>query len=349
MEYYIYLVALFLGLLIISKVIFSEVEGRMATKNTNLLWARKFKKKFEYKRTSSLIFVCVLCYIITTNEAMLSMIWFLQLIGFVAVGVIGDGLSQVIGYYYIRLRFKKYINECSHLEEEIKTTLETDLNDEVEDVNLNYDAQTILNNYVNEDTHLAIVSNDGGKFVSKLTNLPPITYVVETKKEEAKERLNEDIKVTSYTPEGKLPFKDEKLDVIMNARANYDKFEMYRVLKPHSYAIIDQLGSDNYSEIISLFMPFRIKGSWDKDNCINTLKEIGFDIVDSYEDFGKLRFKSLGSVYNFINKLVPAGSGVNQEDTFINFYGRVLKAIKENEFFELSTHNFLVVAYKRDN
>ena len=46
-----------------------------------------------------------------------------------------------------------------------------------------------------------------------------------------------------------MPFKDEKLDVVVNELSNYDKFEMYRILKPGGYLVVDQLGSDKYFNI----------------------------------------------------------------------------------------------------
>ena len=68
----------------------------------------------------------------------------------------------------------------------------------------------------------------------------------------AREKLEDKgIKVTTFTSQGKMPFKDEKIDIAVNELSNYDKFEMYRILKPGGYLVVDQLGSDNYKEIIS--------------------------------------------------------------------------------------------------
>lgn len=76
----------------------------------------------------------------------------------------------------------------------------------------------------------------------------------------AREKLEDKgIKVTTFTSQGKMPFKDEKIDIAVNELSNYDKFEMYRILKPGGYLVVDQLGSDNYKEIINMFIPFKTK------------------------------------------------------------------------------------------
>ncbi len=36
------------------------------------------------------------------------------------------------------------------------------------------------------------------------------------------------------------------------------------------------------------------------------------------------------------------------QDRFMNFYGQVLKQIKEKSYFELTTHRFMVVARKKE-
>lgn len=46
---------------------------------------------------------------IVSVEKAFSTMWFLQLLGFIAVGVISDALSQIVYYYYINFRFKKDI------------------------------------------------------------------------------------------------------------------------------------------------------------------------------------------------------------------------------------------------
>lgn len=338
------LVALFIMLTVI-KLVFSELQGRVAKKITNIKWYLQYTEKFAYGRTNSIIFMCVFCYLVASAQQIFTMIWVVELIGFLAVGVISDALSQFLSHYYIKFRFSKNIKEGVILKNEVKQALlEVDL-EEPDTCEFNFDTYSEVSSYVRPDDHLAIVSVDGGEFVAKYPELPPITYVVEAKKEEADVNLKErGLKITTCTKDGKMPFKDDKMDVVINELSNYDKFEMFRVLKPGGYVIVDQMGSDNYKEIINMFIPFKMKGSWDKESCSQTLHDIGFEIVHGIEDHGYVRFKTMASVFHFIKNLSP--ERVEKYDLYINFYANILKTIKEQKFFDLTTHKFMVVAKK---
>lgn len=344
MNYYIYMLISLVGLLTLIKLVFSEMEGRMAKKQTNIKWYLHYGDSFSYGRTNSIIFMCVFCYLISSQQQVLSMMWFVELIGFLAVGVIADALSQFACHYYIRARFSKKIQESKALKQEIKEVVEhIEYDDTPIETKFNYDVYHEVKPYINQEDHMAIVSIDGGEFVSAFPDLPPITYVVEGNSDKAKEALDaKNLKVTSYTKDGKMPFKDDKLDIVINELANYDKFEMYRVVKPGGYVIIDQMGSDNFKEIINMFIPFKMKGSWDKKSCGETLHDIGFDIVGGCEDRSFIRFHTLSSVFNFMHKLSP--ERVEKYEIYINFYAAILKSIKEKSFFDLTTHKFMVIA-----
>lgn len=112
------------------------------------------------------------------------------------------------------------------------------------------------------------------------------------------------------------------------------------------YLVVVKLGSDNYKEIINMFIPFKLKGQWNKEACQSTLTEIGFDIVDSYEDVGHIRFHSLSAVLAFMKSISP--ERVEKYEQFMNFYADVLKKIKKNQFYEITTHKFMVIARKND-
>ena len=103
----------------------------------------------------------------------------------------------------------------------------------------------------------------------------------------------------------------------------------------------------DYKEIINMFIPFKIKGQWNKEACQTTLTDIGFDIVDSYEDIGRIRFTSLSAVLAFMKSISP--ERVERYEQFINFYADVLKKIKKNHFYEITTHKFMVIAKKSTN
>lgn len=346
MNYYFYILSTWVLMLFFLKIGFTEVEGRMARKNYNMRWMLVFKKTFAYRRSNNIIIMSVLSYMVSSNIAIFSMGWLIELVGFIAAGIVTDSFAQLLSYYYGKFRFRNQIRHAEIMNTEIESALTKEDTDLMYQDEPTFTVEDQIHQYAKEDDHLAIISMDGGEFVENVQDLPTITYVVDALVDKAKERLDEKaVKVTSYTKQNKLPFKDEKIDVLVNELTNYDKFEAYRVLKPGGYFIIDQMGSDNYKEIANMFIPFRIKGRWDKENCSRTLRDIGMDIVGGFEENGYIRFKSLAAVFTFMRTFSP--ERVDNYEKYLNFYAYILEEIKKKEFFDLTTHRFIVIAQKK--
>ena len=319
MNYYIYMLVTLAVMLVVFKFIFCEIEAYNAKKRSILSWYFKLNEPFKYVRTKSIILMGVFCYMIVSIQPFFSFEWFIEMIGFIAVAVICDGISQFVGYHYARIRFKKDISNAIVAKNEILKAINVTKDELVQQSKPTYSSQNVILKYVDDDTHLATISLDGGEFISSFDKLPPITYVVESQYEKATEKLaDKNVKVTHLTDDGKLPFKDERLDVVVSELANYDRYDLYRVVKPGGYILVDQMGSDNY--------------------------DIGLEIVDGFEEHGFVRFNTLTSFITFMKSITRADI---THDRFINFYGQVLKQIKEKSYFELTTHRFMVVAKKK--
>lgn len=347
MNYYFEILGSFMILLLVMKLAFAEVEGRQARKIHNIRFFMKFNGKYQYQKQSSVIFVSLLCYIMVSIQEIFSTIWFLEMIGFIAGGVVANTLSQFLYHYYIRYRFKKDIALATEIKKEVDLAVHEQGQQLMQQSIPSYDTHEIVKGYLQNDKHVAIVSVDGGEFTSQFTELPAITYAVDLNVSKAKEKLaDKSLKVTSLTPKGKMPFKDEKIDLVVNELCNYDKFDMYRILKPNGYLIVDQVGSDNYKEIMNMFLPFRVKGRWDQEACQTTLKDIGFDLISGFEDIGHIRFDSLAALVSFVKSISP--ERVEKYEQFLNFYADALMKIKKMGFFELTTHRFLVIARKKN-
>lgn len=346
MNYYIYMLISLAVMLVVVKFVFCELEGHMAKKRGLLNWYLKMTLPFKYIRTRSIIFMGIICYLVASFQELFSMEWFVEMIGFIAVAVIFDGIGQFIGYHYNKIRFKKDILKAQNTKKEIIKAMEVPDNDLLQQSMPTYSSQEIVSKYLDEDTHLAAVSLDGGEYISSFNKLPPITYAVEAQYEKAETKLiNHNIKVTKLTDEGKLPFKDERLDVVVNELANYDKYDLYRVVKPGGYILVNQMGSDNYRELLNIFLPFKLQGRWDLESGSRTLSEIGLEVIDGVEEHGYVRFNSLTSFIHFMKGITRVD--ITQE-RFMNFYGQVLKQIKEKSYFELTTHRFMIVARKKE-
>ena len=102
MNYYIYMLVTLAVMLVVFKFIFCEIEAYNAKKRSILSWYFKLNESFKYVRTKSIILMGVFCYMIVSIQPFFSFEWFIEMIGFIAVAVICDGISQFVGYHYAK-------------------------------------------------------------------------------------------------------------------------------------------------------------------------------------------------------------------------------------------------------
>ena len=139
------------------------------------------------------------------------------------------------------------------------------------------------------------------------------------------------------------PIKINKIE-FSHVSFKYDKNEVLRVLKPNGTFIVNQNGSDNLKEFLSMYMPFKMKGVWDMNSCAMTLANAGFEVVETKEDRGYIRFHNLRQIQTYFRKVAPeVAENVAQ---YKSFYMNALDQIKQNTYFQLTTYRFLVVAKK---
>ncbi len=332
-------------MLTVLRVGFLELENYRAKQLNQSGLYRRFSKPFDYRRNVMMIMAAAITYLFVSSAQLGSMQWLLELLGIVSVATLGDVLSQWLGYHYGKVRFSKYVTLYREVVAAVKKAREEQPGSETVDVaKPTYQNLEIIDRNLQEEDHLAIMATDGGKFAIALEKLPPITYIVDINNQ-AKSNFTEDqVKITSMTKDGRMPFKEEKLDVVISEMANYDKYEMWRILKPGGKLIIEQLGTENYKEIMSSFIPFRIKGKWDLESAKLTLQEIGFEVLEAYEDRGYIRFNSLKALVNFTKGVVPAS--VENSESFMSFYAKAYELLQEHSHFDLTTYRFILVAQK---
>ena len=93
------------------------------------------------------------------------------MIGFIAVAVICDGISQFVGFHYARIRFKKDISNAIVAKNEILKAINVTKDELVQQSKPTYSSQNVILKYVDDDTHLATISLDGGEFISSFDKL----------------------------------------------------------------------------------------------------------------------------------------------------------------------------------
>lgn len=345
--YLLYLLLTFIGLMLLTQLIFFEISRNRMKKANNLNWFLSLDKPFHYNRVGYMVFICLICYLVSSPSQMFSLEWIIYFVIFLALAIISDAVVQYLTLLYGKKRCQKEIEETGLLKNElieISQTMYEDLS--YQETVQQYDEKEILRNYVQPTSHLAYLTLNGSQFVRDCQISTEATFVVEPYGdiEKVKQDLSDlPVQVTKLTPAGQMPFKDQKLDIVMCQECNYDKNEIQRILKPSGYFIVNQNGTTNFKEFIQMYVPMGLKGSWDSYSCSQTLEDIGMRIVEKLEDYGSIRFPSIQSMHSYFKRVSPDLADMNKYQVF---YMNALKSIKENNFYELTTHRFLIVAQK---
>ena len=332
-------------ILLMFRIMFFEIGYNRVKKTDNYMYYLTLEQPFNYNRTGYMIFILFLCYLLTSEEEMFSTNWILYLLFFIAFGIVADIAVQYLVLQYSKLRCKKQIIETKEMKEEVLKLKEYEpTQEDYYESEKAYNETDLLKNYVDAHNHLAFLTVDKGEFAKNYSPYPTVTYDVEPygDLEALKENLSgTPVRPTTLTQAKQMPFKDDKIDVIMDQFCNYDKNEIQRVLKPGGYVLINQNGTSNFDEIVKMYIPYKIKGEWTADSCAKSLSSIGFEIISTLEDHGYINFYSIEGVYSFFKKHSPDFCDV---DKYLNFYMAVLNKTKKNEPYRLSTYKFLVIA-----
>lgn len=336
----------FIGMLLIFQIIFFEVMRSRAIKSNNYEWFTTLNKPFNYTRTGSMIFVCVICYIFGGSDASNMAEWILYLIIFVACGVIADAVTQWLVQKYGQVRCRKQLAVAGGLDDEFEELKKNFVDDESFEVSMpRYDEALIAKQYLKPTDHMAFMSVDRGEFVKRFGTYAESAFDVEPYFEASDVQANlgdVPVRAVGLAENNKMPFKDNRMDLIFDEYSNYEKNEVTRVLKPGGIFIVNQYGTDNLKEFLSMYMPVGLRGSWDLKSCQRTLEEAGYTILEGYEDYGYIRFRTLGQLHTYMKKAVADAS--EHPEKYKAFYTKALQEMKKNGYFQMTTYRFLVVA-----
>lgn len=347
MDYIISVVGMFVCVMLTTQIFIFEANRSRAKKQNNVLWYLSLDKSFSYNRMGQMLFICFACYMLTGEQSLFSLEGILYFVLLLAMTIVADMIVHYLTIAYGKRRCKKEIAFAKELKEEVASFSMNAYEEETYEVSLpQYDEKEILKKYVEPTSHLAYLSIDGGKFVRECGLYTEATFDVEPygDVELIKTAMADlPVQVTKLTPSRQMPFKDERMDVVMCQYSNYEKNEIKRVLKNGGYFIVNQNGTTNLKELFTMYMPFRMKGVWDAFACAGSLEDAQMEVLEKYEEYGTVRFSSLASLYTYFKN--HAGDFADMKKYQL-FYVNALKSIKENGYYEISTHKFLVVAKK---
>lgn len=334
------------SILVVLKLIVCELDGRRANKMYNLRYFLSFTQPFKYRNIKSLAFVAFICFFLLSDFKIFSIEGMLYCLLFLGLSICMDVLSQIAYYFYGKSRFKVGINKALKVQNDLNQALLVDDYDNIEYPDGTFDFEDICDQTFKEDYHVAICSMDGGKFASKLKKLPYVAFVIDHFNLKAKERFaDSNVKVTTLTSNYGLPFKDEKLDEYIVNYSNFDKKDVYRVLKENGTLLIRHKGNDEMKELaLQAFNPMR-QTQWNLSICENILNQNGFYVYESKEVNDQIKFRSIESLLTYL-KQTNIEETINI-DTYLNQLAFINANIKQKGYFSLTKHEFYILATKR--
>ena len=204
--------------------------------------------------------------------------------------------------------------------------------------------------YKNEVETMLDMGTGGGEFLAKFINYPPETYATEGYEPNipiAKKRLKPLGIDVVRVDNDQLDFEDNFFDLVINRHESYLAEEIKRVLNKSGIFITQQVGSENCLDINRALNTKEDMGlgDWYLKNAVQNLKDIGFEIIDSYQEYPDLRFYDIGALIYYLKAVPWQVSGFSIEK-----YKEELKAIHhsilKNNYFEVKEHRFFLIAKK---
>jgi SAM-dependent methyltransferase len=194
----------------------------------------------------------------------------------------------------------------------------------------------------------------GGELLASLAPLPPDTHATESYSPNqaiARARLAP-LGVTLHTTEEdapRLPFPDERFDLVISRHDSYDPLEIYRVLKKGGGFITQQVGGLDNLELNQVLekeisYPFT-DCSLAKD--LTGLYDAGFLITRAEKAALRSVFKDIGAVVYYLKAIpwqVPGFSPSSHAEGLI----RLHNIIERQGEFLATAHRFMIVARKEE-
>ncbi len=210
--------------------------------------------------------------------------------------------------------------------------------------------RSLVEGYMSKADSLLDMGTGGGEFLCSLQNLPDKIFATEGYEPNLEiasknlKKINASVKFIDR--DNKIPWPDEKFDLVINRHEEFDPSEVYRVLKPGRFFLTQQVSGINDLNLntwLGADLPPYL--DWSLSKALEMLLKSGFTILDQQESLGYTRFFDVGAICYYL-KCIPW----QIEDFTIEKYQDKLMMLHEylqkNGFIDLINHRFLVIARK---
>lgn len=170
---------------------------------------------------------------------------------------------------------------------------------------LPWDMTEVIRKYLRPGHRLLDIDTGGGEYLLSLGHPYEKTSATEGYPPNValcKKTLGElGIDFHPMTDYAHMPFEDDSFDVIINRHGDYSDDEIYRVLKKGGIFITQQVGCKNDRELVELLLPEAQPafGEHDLAYCMQRIKNAGFTVLESGEEFRPIEFYDTGALVWF--------------------------------------------------
>lgn len=191
----------------------------------------------------------------------------------------------------------------------------------------------------------------GGEFLSTLQPFPPQMYATECYPPNlsvAKRRLEPlGVKVFGLPNEHALPFEANSLELVINRHEGYLAAEVFRVLKPGSSFITQQVGGRNEIRLNQFLQEKAdfIYSYWMLDLAVRDLQKNRFVILSQHEEFPETTFFDIGAVVFYL-KIISWQIADFSVERYYDRLAQIHNIIQETGKFVVNSHRFLIEARK---
>lgn len=349
MIHYVILAIYFIFILLSAKIFMIEMMNRqLSKKQVGLTYYLSFSKSFQYRKPTSTVFLCVLLYGNTSTQTAFSMLWLLELTIFMALMAIADMLSQFLSFMYGKYRFSKKIQSIIHFIEDTNTLLKNNVVNEPTVSPKQFSLKSTIEKHVKASDHVGIIGTNLNTFVHDLNLKSAVNYVLD----QDKEVKEDDFKDGTYRnveilDDGRLPFKDHKLDVLVTHYDLYDFEEFYRVLKPGGILIFENPGCSHFQELTKIFNPRMVsKTTWGVEEVVEDMLVEGFEAIDHDCCIGDIKYESILSLKKNVSSYFNIE--LTNDVRLMDFYHYISYVIETKGAFIDQYDAMLIVARKEE-
>lgn len=189
----------------------------------------------------------------------------------------------------------------------------------------------------------------GGELLSTLGPFPPQMAATESYIPNvaiARARLEPlGIRVTPFTQNAHLPFRDRQFDLALNRHGAYSVLELRRILEPGGLFLTQQVGGINCMRLNELLQdePVHPYAYWTLAYARAELERLGFQILQAREETPELIFKDIGAVVYFL-KAIPWQIEGFAPEKCMDRLARIHELIQSEGELVVPEHRFLLEA-----